>query len=114
MKTDLELRQLEQYHGTEQYHNMMGVKITDGVKYIMEQGYGWLVTDFIVVAKLKPELRTQEFLTVTLKLENNKAEMIVTDGNEKTLYTQKYVLTDAKRNFTMYYEGDVLMLAGEY
>ena len=49
MKEDLELKDLGQYYGTTQYYNIMGVNITDGVEYIMKNGYSWFVTDTIAV-----------------------------------------------------------------
>jgi hypothetical protein len=63
----------------------MGANITDGAKYVMENGYSWFITDAIVVMKLK--LKDQPFLSVKLKnLEGNKAKMVITDGNGHELY----------------------------
>lgn len=112
MTDDLELKELNQFCGTEQYHNVMGVNITDGIKYIMENGYSWFVTDFVVVAKMK--LKNQEFLSIKLKLKNETGQMEVTDGNNKILYTQEYKWTNAKKEIQLYFEGNVLMLTGEY
>ena len=115
MTDDLELKELEMFRGTEQYHKgFMGVKLTDGVAYVVNNGYSWLVSDFSVVAKMKPVLKAEEFLTVELKLDGKTGKMVVTDGNEKTLYTQEYGYTSAKREFKMFYTDGVLMLAGEY
>lgn len=116
---DLELKQLEQFTGTERYHKgFMGVLLTDGVAYIMQAGYGWFVTDFSVVAKSVPALKAEPFLCVKLCLNTGekkvKARMIVTDGNDKVLYTQPYEYTDAKRELKMFYTDNVLMLDNEY
>jgi len=38
-KPDLELKALNEFIGTQNYYRYMGVLLTDGVKYIMENGY---------------------------------------------------------------------------
>ena len=113
---DLTLKDLDQYSGTEQYHAVMGANVTDGVAYIMKNGYSWYVTDFLAIARSDKKLKGQEFLAVELKANvgNGKPEMVVTDGNMNVLYTQKYSFTSAKRNPKMFYKDGVLMLAGEY
>lgn len=111
---DLELKDLGQYYGTQQYHKCyLGVLATDGVAYIMSNGYSWLVTDAISV--IKTLLKNQEFLVIKLELlENSKARMIITDGNDNILYEQNYEYTDAKRKLTLFYQNNVIMLSGEY
>jgi len=112
-KKDLNLEGLSQFTGTEQYHRCLNALLTDGVAYVMKNGYSWFITDMLIVAKMK--LRNEEFLSITLKLlENNKAEMIITNGNGKTLYTQKYEFTDAKKGINLYFVDNVLMLSSEY
>ena len=114
---DLELTQLDQFYGTEQYHNVMGVNVTDGVAYIMNNGYSWLVTDAIVVIKMK--LKKHEFLTVDLIINKNlvhkdEATMRITDGNDYCLYEQHYGYTTARRTIKLFFTNNVLMLTGEY
>ncbi|GAG90306.1 unnamed protein product, partial [marine sediment metagenome] len=46
---DRELKDLGQFTGTTQYYRVFGVNVTDGVKYVMDNGYAWLVTDAIAV-----------------------------------------------------------------
>lgn len=113
---DLTLKDLNQYYGTEGYYNVMGVKVTDGINYIIQNGYSWFVTDFISLVITKHEsIKDEEFLSVKLKLEGDKQGfMIVTDGNEKQLYNQYYQYTDAKINLNLFYTDGVLMLSGEY
>jgi hypothetical protein len=49
---DLELKQLENFHCSEEYHEAwLGVLATDGVKYVMENGYAWFVSDSVSVIK---------------------------------------------------------------
>jgi len=114
LSEDLELRELDNYYSTESYHRIyLGAIATDGIAYIMQNGYSWFVTDAItIVTKFKNE----EFLSIKLQInkENSTADMIITDGNDHVLYTQHYEYTDAKRDLTLYYTGKVLMLSGEY
>ena len=53
MDKDLELKELNQFHGTERYTNVLGANVTDGVVYIMKCGYSWFVTDMLVIVKSK-------------------------------------------------------------
>jgi len=118
---DLELRDLSQYHGTLQYHNVMNTNVTDGIIYIMNNGYSWFVTDALAVIKLPPKklkeyLRKDYFLSITLELKNGEADLKITDGNYNVLYRQHYTVTDAKRELKLFYDAraNVLMLSGEY
>jgi len=111
---DLELNELGQYNGTEQYHriSLFNTKITDGVVYVMRNGYSWFVTDALAVVEMK--LKGEEFLAIKLKLKNETAQLLITDGNEKTLYTQDYKWTTAKKELNLFWTNGVLMLSGEY
>lgn len=110
---DLELKDLNQYYGSEKYTRVMGVNCTDGIMYVFNNGYGWLITDSIVM--LKAKCSTQEFCAVKLRLlPEHKATMRITDGNENTLHSQSYEYTDAKVELTLYYTDGVLLLEGEY
>ena len=113
-KEDLELRDLDNYIGSEKLYRVMGANVTDGVIYVMNNGYSWFVTDAISLIKTK--LKNEEFLTAELHLnkENNTADMVITDGDNHILYRQRYKWTDAKRDLKLYYTDGVLMLNNEY
>lgn len=120
-KPDLELKALGGFIGTQQYYREMGTLYTDGVKYIMENGYSWLVTDALAVIKFSRKLRAEPFLVVKLivDLETSEACLTIDDGGKgepaKVLYRQKYGYTDAKRKeVNLYFVDNVLMLASEY
>jgi hypothetical protein len=113
-KDDLELKDLNQFIGTEQYHNVMGTNVTDGIAYIMNNGYSWFVTDFLAVAMCDEKIKTEEFISVKLKLDGDKGKMIVTDGNDNKIYTQDYEWTNAKEELDLFYTNKVLLLSGEY
>ena len=42
------------------------------------------------------------------------ATMEITDGNGHAFYRQEYKWSDAKRDLTLFYADNVLMLSGEY
>jgi hypothetical protein len=113
--TDLELKDLNHFRGTEQYYNYMGLKLTDGVHYIMENGYSWLVSDATVILKMRPEVHNENFVVINLKLlPGSRAKVTYEDGDYNLLYEQYYEWTDAKREIKLFFVGNVLMLAGEY
>jgi hypothetical protein len=116
---DLELKGLNGFIGTQNYYQYMGVLFTDGIRYIMENGYGWFVTDAIAVIvahqKIRRHLQKDDFLTIKLKLKgNSEADMIFEDGNYNELYRQHYDFTDAKKDLKLFYTGNVLMLNSEW
>lgn len=115
-KKDLDLKDLGQFYGTEKYHKIPlfnEFNLTDGVIYIMSNGYSWFITDCLAVLKFK--FKDQPFKSVKLKLlDDQKAKMIITDGNKKILYTQKYEYTTAKKELNLYLTDNVLMLSNEY
>ena len=114
MAEDRMLSELGQFTGTEEYHKMSLFKsqFTDGVAYIMQNGYQWLVTDALAV--IETELRDEEFLAVKLKVAGKAADMAIDDGNGKILYKKHYTYTDAKRDVTLFWENGVLLLSGEH
>lgn len=112
---DLELKELGYYTGTEHHWKGMWGVYSDGVKYVIENGYGWFVNDAQIVIRMKPRLRREPFLTVELKLnEDGTAKTIITDGNENVLYTQNYAYTDAKREVKLYCENGIMILPSEH
>jgi len=117
LQPDLELKELPYYTGTQHYYNVFGIKATDGVKYCMDNGYSWFVTDAVAVIRCKPEIRKEPFLTVELRLSEeaeNEADMVITDGNYNELYTQHYRFTDAKRDLKLYCCDGVMLVPSEY
>ena len=119
MKTetgDRTLKAINQYSGTQQYHNIMNTQVTDGIIYVCENGYSRVITDAVVILRMHKKVKGQEFVSVDLKVneKNKTAKVVYSDGNNNILYTQKYDYTDAKTEFKMFYTNGVLMLAGEY
>lgn len=110
---DLELNDLNQFYGSENYFNIFGFNVTDGIKYIMDNGYGWFVTDMLSVIKCS-EKPFPEFLAIKLKVENEKGFASIEDGNGGVFYTQEYAYTDAKKDLTLFFYNNTLMLNKEY
>jgi len=120
--TDLYLKEVSHYsNGTDHIYRdrLTGLKFSDGVKYIAENGYSWFISDALAVIKLKPKVRAESFLTVKLNLHpSNKASLTVDDGGKygespKILHRQHYEWTDAKVEITLFYENDLLFLPSE-
>jgi Family of unknown function (DUF6876) len=113
---DLELKSLSSFCGSEHYYRLMGgINATDGVHYIMENGYSWFVTDAAVILRMEPQVRGQDFVVVRLKLlPEGKAKVVFEDGNDNILFEQSYDFTDAKKELELFFADDVIMLASEY
>jgi len=113
---DLELKSLNEFYGSEHYYRLMGgINATDGVHYIMENGYAWMVTDVAAILRMEQKVRGQDFVVVRLKLlPTGKAKVVYEDGNDNVLFEQSYDFTDAKKELELFFADEVIMLAGEY
>lgn len=114
---DMELKDLDDFVGTEQYHNvLLGIKATDGIKYVMENGYRWFVTDAVSIVVMEKAVKAEDFVKISLEMNDGKATVTYTDGNNHELYRQKYAFADAKKSFSIYYDraSNVMLLPSEY
>jgi hypothetical protein len=118
---DLELKALHQFNGTTKYYEYIGMNVTDGIVYIMNNGYSWLVSDAIFTIyfdiRIKEHLKKDKFLVIKLKVnrENKTAKVTFEDGNNNVLVYHIYDYTDAKVDeLVLFYVDGVLMLANEY
>jgi hypothetical protein len=112
---DLDLELLNNFHGSEHYYHVMGINATDGVYYVMQNGYSWLVTDAAVILRTNPKVRGQDFVVIHLKLlSDGGAKVTYEDGNGNILFEQIYEWTDAKRELKLFFVDNVIMLPGEY
>ena len=111
---------LKAYTGTQEYHNgYLGVLLTDGVYVVGCNNASWLITDMCSILKFDSKVKKEDFVSIKFKVKDNTAEVIYTDGNEKTLHTQKYKYTDFSKHFEeteiqFFYTDNVLMLGSEY
>lgn len=114
-QTSKELKaNLEQFYGTENYFTNPLVKYnyTDGVKYFAENaGAYWLLQEINgMTAKVN-----EYFFNIKVISKNNKADIIIDDGNGKVLDKKHIGFTDLPEGEWQFFLTDnVLMLPGEY
>lgn len=117
-KEDLMLSRLGDFEGgSDNLYTMGCCSITEGVKYVMDNGYSWFVTDAMAVLQTVKKVKNEPFVVITLKpTKDGGAIVTYDDGNGNILYKQKYEFSDAKREVKLYYSGDMnlLLLPIEY
>jgi len=107
---------LSQFYGTEGYyrHSFTQMDYTDGVRYFAEQAGAYWFLD-IVSSEYFMLMRDLGFITIDLHSENGKADITVTDGNNKTLAKKHIDITDCPDGlYKFYFQDGVLMLTSEY
>jgi len=110
---DKKLKQINNYRGTKQYHilTLTGSKCTDGINYIAENGYHWLISDLDPI--IEDRFGDYEFLDISLDVD--KKEIIITDGNDEILLRRKLDYVDKELiSINFYYNHNVFLLRGEY
>lgn len=121
-KEDLELKDLNNYYGTEKIWNLGGflskIKVTDGIKYIDNNGYGYLISDAIIAISMK--YLDEPFLVVSFfKDQNGVYNLVISEDKNgdnfiKIKHQQKYECCSAKvENLKFYYENGILLLPTE-
>lgn len=115
-KEDLMLGGLDSFAGgSDEIYDIGPVNITAGVKYVMNNGYGWMVTDAAATLKMHRKVKDEPFVVVKLSPQKDGGAVVTyDDGNGKVFYRQKYEWSDAKREVKLYYADGVLMLPVEY
>ena len=121
-KEDLELKDLGQYYATQQIWNLGGllskIKVTDGIKYVDRNGYGYLISDTIIAITMK--CLNEQFLVVSFfKDEKGIYNLVISEDRSgenfiKIKHHQKYEWCSAKvESLKFYYENGTLLLASE-
>jgi hypothetical protein len=112
------LIELKQFTGSEQlYFNPLFRKFryTEGVKFLAQNAKCYWLLDYVFSNQNERVLKENEFQTWKIKVENDKAEIIVEDGNHKKLKSFKLDFTDFPLpEFTLWFVNDTLMLPSEY
>lgn len=86
---------LSQFTGTSQYYKYLPpYLLTDGVQYLAETAQCYWLLDIIWSVHGLPELANQDFLVVTLKVNECSGIVTIDDGNNNILYTQHIEFTD--------------------
>lgn len=119
MNTQELQRELSNYYGTEWWYrhslnrNML---FTDGVACFAENAGGgayWFLD--IVATEIFYLLETQNFLSIKLLVNGDKAVINVTDGNDRGLSNKKILSTDCSHgNWGFFMTNFTLMLPSEY
>jgi hypothetical protein len=112
---------LTQFHGTTCYSRFQrGFLLTEGAKWLAESaGYYWL---YDIAWSVKPILAKGWFasLTLTVDLDAQTGEVVITDGHDRVLYKQRVPFTDFPLPEVKLFIADdeagekVIMLPGEY
>lgn len=108
---------LAHFHGSENtYSNPMyrEYKYTEGIKFLSDNGAAWLITDILAVVKLHKKVAKEEFVKITLTVNDRKCHVVYDDGNGKVLYKQNYDSCDFPLpTISIYCEYNTLMLPSE-
>ena len=109
--------QLSQFTGTESYYKYVGgTMLTDGAKYLADEGQCYWLLDIIASLKLVPECEGEEFMSCTFtKNENGGGTFVADDGNENVLYTQEIEFTDFPEDeINLFFIDNIILLPSEY
>lgn len=110
------------FTGTENYWHspLMTMKYTDGVRgFAQYAGAGWLIADICAYKEKAKAKRPDEYM-FSVKLivkDDNTADLIFKDCDDKVVYTHHYNFTDCPAGdwlFFYYPIEDLLIWHGEY
>ena len=103
--------------GTETWHRHplnRSMQLTDGVVYFADQAGAWWFLD-IVTTEIFRLQATHPFLVIDLDVNDGKADIRVSDGNDAMLFTRHIHFTDAPAgNWRFYLTDNVVLLPSEY
>jgi len=111
---------LAQFTGSEHLHfnPLFGrhFSYTDGVQFLGAKGCGWLQDKILANLKFNAKLRDQDFVCITLKVNENKTAILTfDDGNDCVLVTEMIEHTDCTiPEIKFFFTNNVLMLSSEY
>lgn len=109
---------LAQFYGSENHFTNPLVKFnyTDGVKYFAENaGAYWLLQEINSLYIKLLKINKTEFLDIKVFSKENKADIIIDDGNDNILIKKHIGFTDLPEGEWKFFLYDnVLMLPGEY
>lgn len=117
MTTALHIAHLANFTGSEHaYFNPLfrAIKYTDGVKFVSDNGAGWLVTDILAVCCGVAKVKREPFVVVTFTVKGSKGAIVWDDGNENKLHRQNVDFTDfPDGKIKFYVENGMMMLPSE-
>ena len=107
---------LQQFTGTCSYyaHWLRPLVYTDGVQYFAERAGAYWFLD-IVATEIMEVHRREPFVSICMKVENDRAVITADDGNENLLWSRAIEWTDCPAGEWRFYLCDnVLMVPSEY
>ena len=110
--------ELAHFTGTEKYYRhglIRNVLATEGAKAFFDlTGTYWLWD--IIATELTPLMEKEGWLSITLDVKDQRAQITATDGNRETpLWTKDIEYTDCPEGrWTLYFADHVLLLPSEY
>ena len=117
-KTQL-LNHLDQFYGTQYYYPLWPkVFLTDGAQFLAQEAACYWLMDAIT-SHILHLTNAEAFVSCKLTVNNDKAELVLDDGNGNVLATQKITHTNFPLESIVLYacwdrERWVLMLPTEY
>lgn len=112
---------MSQCIGTESYYSFPlfpAINFTDGVKTFVETANAWwFVSDSIIaiIGLIKKHKDAMNFTAVHLTVQDEKADVVFTDGNDNVWKKKHYNYTDCPNcNLTFFFIEGVFMYSGEY
>jgi hypothetical protein len=97
MKTAKELQDnLPNFTGTEHYFKfLMGIRFTDGVKYLAESAECFWLLDIIASYQVHDIVKKEPFQVYKLTVNEDKSGLVeITNGDQRILETQEINYTD--------------------
>lgn len=111
------LTQLAWFTGSTQLYHLplfKAYKYTDGVRFLAQNADAYWLLEYVFTNQILPVLKNQPFQVWKIKVVDASATITVEDGNDKVLKNFKIPFTDFPlEKFTLWLEGDVLLLPSE-
>lgn len=105
---------LSQFYGTENYYRHISGKVyTDGVQYFASKAGAYWFVDLVLLELANGD---EPFVVVQLSVDDEQADITVTDGNDNSLMpVYRVEWTDCPTgDYTFYICDGVMMLSSEY
>lgn len=106
-----------QFYCTEHYYAyLLGLLLTDGVKTVADEEKCYWFIDIIASYQFYEKFKNEEFQVWKIeRLDGSRFQVSATDGNENELLKREIPFSDFFfQEFTIWKEGDVLLLPSEH
>ena len=108
--------ELDQFNGTEHhYRHWTGMLYTDGVKFLADKAKAYWLLDIVASYQHQKKVRNEEFQVWKLVKTGSEAIVILEDGNDNRILSQKIEYTDFPlESVSLWLQNGVLILPSEY